>query len=113
MNTATKKWREQRVREFQCDICRGDSHLIHEVARGQHRQNAWDKAYATLCLCSPCHDRVHQGMSLAEQLGWLQVRRPDEMDLEAFYKLTGRRYPDIIDIGIHAATIKVAERRTP
>ncbi len=99
MNEATNRKREKRARENPCDICRGDAALIHEIARGQHRQKALLANYATLILCSPCHDlKVHQGMSPAQQLAYIHERRFAEFDIEAFYKLTDRRWPDLRDI---------------
>lgn len=101
MNEATRREREKRVRESDgCDICRADAAVVHEIARGTpHRQKALLASYATLVLCSPCHDlKVHQGMSVAEQLAFVFVRRPDEFELNRFWELTGRMWPSNLEV---------------
>ena len=90
--------REVRVRESKCDLFLGDAALVHEIARGQHRQAALLERYATLVLCSPCHRIVHQGMTVAEQLAWVWWRRPKEYDLAKFFALTGRNWPSGLEV---------------
>lgn len=90
--------RLRRVLDSQCDICCADAAVIHEISRGIDREKSLLARYATLALCSPCHDRVHQGMSRAEQLAWLKARRPGDFDLAAFWELTGRRFPSAREV---------------
>lgn len=101
MTDAQREAREKRVREAECcDICGGIPCLIHEIARGTpHRQKALLANFATLILCQPCHDlKVHNGMSVAEQLAYLHLRRDSEFDMPMYYELTGRVWPSLADI---------------
>lgn len=87
-----------------CEFCgepaRPDNPLVvHEVAMGNgHRHKAMDKPYAVLVLhWWRCHPAIHR-MSRAQQLAILKHRRPDSYDIEAYYALIGRRFPDELDI---------------
>lgn len=102
MTDAQHEWREALIfRVGCCEICsndRIDELACHEIARGIHRQNALTSACAILVVCWRCHKRVHEGMSVAEQLAYLLLKRDSCFDIEAYYKLTGRRWPDLADI---------------
>lgn len=96
---SVREAREKRVREADgCDICGGIPCLIHEIARGCHRQKALLANYATLILCQKCHAKVHSGMSLAEQHAWLYHRRPQDQNLEAYWQLIARRHPSYQEV---------------
>lgn len=107
MTDAQREAREKRVRDADgCDICGGIPCLVHEVARGIHRQAALLANFATLVLCDECHRKVHQGMPVAVQLAYIMLRRDSEFDMPKFYKLTGRVWPSLEDINhAHAAIL--------
>ena len=88
-----KKWRADFVAHACCDICGAMPHLVHEIARGIHRENALMAPYAILALCSLCHDREVHGREewpIPKQLAALYRSRPDDYDLQAFNRLRGR-----------------------
>lgn len=74
-----------------CEVCGKPTTLVHEIARGAHRQAALDKRFAVLVLCQPCHDRIHNelGWPVARQLAILAQRRARDYDLAAFNALVG------------------------
>lgn len=82
-----------------CERCRKRRNLeIHEISRGNaDRKKSLDKRYAILCLCRDCH-REMDHWSRAKQICLLYVRRPYDFDLNAFWILTCRRYPDLGEV---------------
>lgn len=71
---------------------------IDEIARGtSHRQKALDQPYAFLVVRAD-HHRLIQDWSRAKRLALLYLARSTDFDLEKWYTLTGRRWPDWEDI---------------
>jgi len=67
-------------------------HLIHEIARGIHRENALMAPYAILALCTTCHNHEIHGKEewpIPKQLAALLRSRPDDYDLGRFNELIG------------------------
>ena len=89
-----KEWRANFVKYADCcDICGAMPHLVHEIARGIHRENALMAPYAILALCTLCHDREIHGREewpIPKQLAALYRSRPDDYDLDRFNQLRGR-----------------------
>lgn len=90
-----------------CELCGRECGKLdcHEVARGQNRERALTERYACLVLGRACHDELHRwpGDSAAA-IGLLLIERRGDGDIEAFYKLIGRRWPA-------AATIEAWRQR--
>jgi len=63
----------------------------HEIARGIHRQKALDKRYAILVVCPVCHDDLDNTAAWPEarQLAFLNLSRPDDLDIPAYNALVG------------------------
>lgn len=105
-------WRQAlKERVGRCEVCMkpcDPSKLtIHEIACGYGpRQKALDQSYAVL-VChwvdwTPrvplnCHG-IAQAEPKARQLARLYVCRSSDFDLEAYWKLTARRWPDWADV---------------
>ena len=67
---------------------------MHEIANGQHREKALDKAYATLVLCWYCNGEVvtdKKAWPQARQLARLLTIDPASYDLPAFNLLVAVR----------------------
>ncbi len=103
----TKKqndWRRERLEAIsRCDICQNPSEVIHEFARGTgNRPHALTEVCCQLVLCTNCHTGpkgVHDGgYSVAEQMAYLMLRRPFDMDYEKYAKIIARRWPSLADI---------------
>lgn len=96
-----KQFRDQLIASVgHCEIChyipgkhwRWPSGLsCHEIARGTLRLKSLDKRFATLILCSACHEDVDdtKAWPQARQLAVLRKSRPQDFDLEAFSRLVG------------------------
>jgi hypothetical protein len=81
-----------------CQVPKSPEHLdADEIARGPVRSQALDQPYALLVMCRRDHD-LAQNWSRARRLALLKIRRPLLFDLEAFHKLTDRRFPDLADV---------------
>ena len=105
LKTAKRKreaddWRNslrQRVGRCECGCMLSTSPElldVDEIARGTgHRLKALDQAYAVLVVRRLHHDRI-QTWSRAKRLALLYIHRPSDFDLEKFYTLTKRRFPD-------------------
>jgi hypothetical protein len=104
LNAAAAEWREElRNSVGRCEFCgqwvRALS--VHEVARGNGiRPKALRAEYAVLVLCvdldSACHrtlERLAGDDQRALGLALLRRSRPEDYDLERFYRLTARRFP--------------------
>lgn len=103
-----QEWAEERCRTYPCDLCGGDAGEVHHIARGQNRQLALTAVFATLVLCDACHRYwAHRGGKIAEQLARLKYNRPLEYDIEKFYQLTDRRWPD--EEEIEAAYLRITD----
>ncbi len=88
-----------RERVAVCEWClHGDRVLqVHEIARGQFRQDALGKPFASLVVCAACHQDLHDlpaAHAVCIGLALLRYSRPEDWSLERFYQLTARRWPD-------------------
>ena len=105
MKTA-KEIREEFRDDGPCDVCGSMAHLIHEIARGQHREKAKTTRYATLRLCTLCHQEIHDWDNMTsrewilKQLAYLGCARPNDLKLTAFNELKGRGPQDITFIDL-------------
>ncbi len=96
---AVRDWRYQFcARVGRCECCLKPASVENlccdEIARGSgHRQKALDQPFALLVVRVDHHDRI-QNWSRAKRLALLYIARPSDFDLEKWYALTGRRWPD-------------------
>lgn len=99
-----KRWREvedwrSRFKEEvgRCEVCRkakSSEHLDgHELCVGSVRQQALDKRFCVLVVCRPCHAML-ESLTIPQQMAYLLLSRPEDYDLEAYYRLCHRRWPD-------------------
>ena len=73
--------------------------VCHEIARGACRQNALDKRFAILVLCSACHEDIHGGPGWwpeTRQLAILKESRPEHFDLFRYNLLKNPNAPNRI-----------------
>ena len=116
MTTETETYQEwaERVTRFRdCEICGSDAGEVHHIARGANKDRTRRELCAVLFVCRACHKQVHEGMSVAEQLAYLWLRRPLDFNAEAFWKLTGRVWPSLEDItAAHASLWVGINKRT-
>ena len=97
---AAEPWRAALRAMGRCEGCgdRDGGLEVHEICRGGLRHKALDKPFCTLLVCRACHQLLTEtlsgGEAMALGLAWLRRSRPANYDAEAFYKLTGRRWPD-------------------
>jgi len=87
-----------------CEFCHRTNVALccHEVAKGGGcRLEARQADFARLCLCGgyedSCHDVLHRMASqdaVAAGLALIYHSRAADFNLEAFWKLTARRWPD-------------------
>lgn len=100
LNAAVKPFRDGLLeRVAVCEWCiNTDSGLIvHEISRGQYRAMSLDKPFACLVLCGDCHRDMHDlpaSHAVCIGLALLRYSRPTDFNLERFYQLTARRWPD-------------------
>ena len=66
----------------------------HEVVTGNVRAKALDKKYAVMCVHRYCHNELEQ-LTIPHQLGYFIRARAEDCDLEALWRLMGRRWPDM------------------
>lgn len=102
-----EQWREDfKTRLSKCEVCRtADCHDLHELVPGYVRQKALDQEYAILGCCRSCHDFL-ETLTIPHQLAFLLLARPNNFDIERYYCLCGRRWPDIETIKSFASQIK-------
>jgi hypothetical protein len=92
------------MRVGRCERCGrpSDTLACHEISRGCLRSKSLDKAYAVLVLCNPqCHEEV-SNWSRARQLALLYHARPSDFDMRAWWRLTGRHWPEVEDVMLEA-----------
>lgn len=102
LNRAVKVWRENIRREVgRCEFCLSPAHWktldVHELVVGCHRAKALDKRFAVLCVHRDCHNTL-EAMTIPWQMAYLLWARPQDFDMPAYHKLTGRVWPDEGDI---------------
>lgn len=92
-----EQWREDFKRDHpRCEFCLkplgyGD---LHELTPGSSRQKALDKPYAILHVHRQCHD-VLEMITIPNQLAYLLRADEERFDLEAYWRLIGRRWPSL------------------
>ena len=101
-NKEANQWREDFKESVgRCEYCllkaAGSSLDCDEIARGCCRKIALTAPYAILVLHRHCHHFV-QNWSRAKRLAILMLARPEDYDLDAFWRLTRRNWPDQEDI---------------
>ena len=68
-----------------------------EIARGSSRQQALDEPCSILVVHRLCHGLI-QNWSRAKRLALLYLVRSSDYDLERFWQITGRRFPEQEDV---------------
>lgn len=97
-----ESWRNRfKERVSRCEMCLKASDPlyldVHECVTGSLRQHALDKEWAVLALHRRCHT-IMETLTIPHQLAYLLRARPDEFHLEAYHKLTGRKWPSVEQI---------------
>lgn len=86
-----------RQRVARCEVCLDPAAPewldVHELVPGSSRAKALDKDFALLCATRRCHDYL-ETLTIPNQLAYLYIARPSDFDLEKYYALIGRRWPD-------------------
>jgi hypothetical protein len=107
-NREVKQWREDLRREVgRCEKClKPAANLdVHELVPGNCRALALDKRFAVLCLHRLCHNAL-EAMTIPRQLAYLLRARPEDFQMEQYWELIGRRWPDIEDIQVFYDQLK-------
>jgi len=99
-----RDWRHAfKIRIGRCEHClksKAPEYLdCDEIARGCHRSKALTAAFAMLCVCRLYHAIV-QPWTRAKRLALLYLVRSTDYDLEAFWKLTSRRFPEQSEVDV-------------
>ncbi len=107
-------WREQFKESVgRCEYClikaAGSSLDCDEIARGSCRKIALMAPYAILVLHRHCHHHV-QNWTRAKRLAILLLARPDDYNLQEFWRLTRRNWPDQEDVDREAEIIQHGRR---
>ncbi len=94
-----------------CEVClqpaSPENLDVHELVPGCCRQLALDQRYATLCATRLCHSYI-ETLTIPNQLAYLHIARPSDFDLEKYYSLTKRRWPDWDEVSAWVGRIKEA-----
>lgn len=109
LNRSVAKFREGLKTEVgRCEHCRklkAPEYLdCDEISRGATRAKSLTARFAILCVCRTCH-RIIQDWSRAKRLALLYLARSSDYDLEKFWALTGRRFPDQESVDIEIARL--------
>ena len=93
------KWRQDfRLRVGRCEKCLRpappDRLDVHELTPGCDRVRALNKSYAVLALHRFCHTEI-EALTIPPQMAYLIRARPTDFNLEAYWQLIGRRWPDL------------------
>lgn len=87
-----------RRRVGRCEKClesaSPDNLDLHELVPGYVRSQALDKPYALLALHRLCHWEI-EALTIPHQLAYLMRSRPNDFNPEMYWKLIGRRWPDV------------------
>lgn len=89
-----------------CEWCgRRFSLACHEIARGCDRHKSVTQRSCILVLCNAPHQNHRQSChsevgvwDRAKQLALLLIRRGGDYDLEAYWRIIGRRKPEQADV---------------
>ena len=83
-----------------CEFC-SEFHPLeqHHIAQGVDRAAAGDNPACSIWICQDCHTWI-QGVRDCRPIGLaiIKIRRPDDYDLEEFYRVTNRRFPDAASV---------------
>jgi hypothetical protein len=102
MMKVASEWRESlKSQVSRCEFCLKPASAswldCDEIARGSSRALALTAEYAILVVHRHCHDHI-QNWPRARRLALLYLARPSDYDLEAFWELTSRRWPEQEDV---------------
>lgn len=80
-----------------CELCRKGKPQLHELTQGYGRRTrALGNRSLVVGLCGNCHRKIHlmalKGKILC--LALLRLRRPADYNLQTFWEVNGRRWPD-------------------
>lgn len=111
LNRSVKQWRLNLCIELgRCEVCQRPYHPsfleVHELCIGACRPLALTSRFATLVVKRDCHDYL-ESLTIPHQLAYLFLSRPKDCDLESYYTLTKRRWPDLEEIQEWARKIAV------
>jgi len=99
---STREWRDDfRNRVSRCEVCLQPCSPelldVHELVFAPVRSKALDKPYAVLACHRRCHDYI-ETLTIPHQLAYLMRAAPERFDMERYWWLTKRRWPDVSDI---------------
>lgn len=77
---------------------------MHELVPGYCRSLALDKRFAVLCVHRACHNMLER-KTIPVQLAYLFLSRMYDFDLEKYYELIQRRWPDWSEVKHHISEI--------
>jgi len=80
-----------------CEWCRRGRIFLHEIAQGFGKRHlALDKRGLVIGLCFDCHRKIHSLGLKGKVIGLaiLRARRPQDYNLQLFWEVNGRRWPD-------------------
>jgi hypothetical protein len=83
-----------------CEFCRRDvATEPHHLASGCNKAASVGDVSLLVMLCRPCHDTIEAMRSVDERACGLAIAyHAGRLNLEHFYRVTGRRYPDWRDV---------------
>jgi len=84
-----------------CERCLRRKPCLHELTQGSgKRDKALDNRSLIIGLCWDCHRFIHSLGMAGKVLGLaiLLLRRPQDFDLALFWKVNGRRWPDMEEV---------------
>ncbi len=114
LNESVAEWRDNfRHRVSRCEMCLKPTSAelldVHECVTGSHRHKALAKNYTVLALHRLCHQKM-ETLTIAHQLAYLLRARPSDLNMGAYYWLTGRKWPEIKLIHDYLKKIKASEQ---
>jgi hypothetical protein len=99
LNSQVVHWREQfRESVGRCEKCltpcSPENLDVHELVPGYVRAKSLDKRYAVMAVHRHCHTEL-EAMTIPHQMAYMIRARSKDFDLGAYWKLIGRRWPDM------------------
>lgn len=80
---------------IRCEFCSRRRPLEpHHLCQGGLRASTLYDVKVLLMLCRCCHDEIHRLSAANKAIGLALLRHAGRLDLEHFYRVTGRRWPD-------------------
>lgn len=106
----TREWRDElRNRVGRCEVCLQHCSAelldVHELVFAPLRAKALDKPYAVLACHRRCHDYI-ETLTIPHQLAYLLRAAPERWNLEKYWFLCRRNWPDMEAVLYFLARLK-------